>query len=325
MKNRLVCAVINYKTPELSVKAVSSLIKQCDFESDKVVLVDNDSGDGSVDYFRKSEISDRLGKDVLLIESPKNGGFSFGNNQAIEKIEAEVYLLLNSDAQLEDGAIDIMLKQLKDNPEIGLVGPLAVGEDGEHQISCFNNRTMTNELLRTAKVSILARFFGWFGVREVAQPSAGNARDVDWLSFVAVMIRGDVIRDIGLMDDGYFMYLEDNDYCRRARNKGWRVRYEPKARVVHANKGWSGRFLERQPHFYYESRTRYFIKYYGRLGWLVANLFWTVGYFISLLKEHLLNRSRTSPIGAWKDIWTWNYGKYPLDYYLQHLTQQGDK
>jgi len=320
MRNRLVCAVINYKTPALSVDAVSSLIKQCDFESDRVVLVDNDSGDGSVNYFRESDIADQLGNEVILIESPKNGGFSFGNNQAIEKAEAEAYLFLNSDARLESGAIDILLKQLRDNPEIGLVGPLAVGEEGEYQASCFNDRTVANEFLRTAKTGVLTRLFGCFGVREVAQSPAGEARDVDWLSFVAVMVRGDVIRDIGLMDDGFFMYLEDNDYCRRARNKGWRVRYEPKARVIHANKGWSGRHLERQPSFYYESRTRYFIKYYGRLGWLMANLFWTTGRFISILKEQLFNRPGASPIGAWKDIWTWSYGKHSL-----HSTQRRGK
>lgn len=322
-RTRIKAVVINYKTPEFSILAARSILHQLDPERDFITLVDNNSCDGSTEIIAQAIKDNSWPTRVKLFRSPVNGGFSYGNNFPLSDLDAEFYLLVNSDAQLDDGAIDVMLEQARTFPDIGLIGPMAVGENGEHQVSCFNDRTIANEFVRAANTGFLTRFFGLFGVQEVALLPGGGARDVDWISFVAVMIRGEVIRDIGLMDDGYFMYLEDNDYCRRARNKGWRVRYVPHAQVVHANKGWSGRYLERQPRFYYESRTRYFVKYYGRLGWMLANLAWTAGRVVSLLREWSQGRPRCVPIGAWKDIWTWSYGSKPLDYPRPLREQRG--
>lgn len=310
--NKLSLVIVNYKTPELTLRAIESAIDCGGQHISQLTVVDNSSCDGSVEIFRAA-VDRKLGLvPVLLIESPKNGGFSFGNNLAIGATAANYFFLLNSDAILTSGAVDAMLQRLAANPEIGIIGPLVAGEDDFSQVSCFNNRTISNEFLRAANTGVLTRLFGWFGIKEVAQPPGGDARDVDWLSFVAVLIRAEVIADIGLMDDGYFMYLEDNDYCRRAIAKGWRVRYEPSAKVFHANKGWSGRYLEKQPGYYYRSRTRYFVKYYGRVGWLLANLAWTAGRLVSLAREVLQRKPRCVPIDAWKDIWTWSYGDKPI-------------
>lgn len=304
--------IINYKTPELTLSSAKSVIDAGSQEISKTVIIDNHSCDGSMDFLGAA-VDEKIGNmPISLIESPRNGGFSFGNNEVIQAFPSSYYLLLNSDAALDRGVIEVLLDQLRAYPDVGIVGPLVTGDDNSHQVSCFNDRTIANEFLRAANTGFLSRLFGRFGIREVAQAPGGGGRDVEWLSFVAVLIRAEVIADIGLMDDGYFMYLEDNDYCRRARQKGWRVRYEPGGRVFHANKGWSGRYLEKQPRYYYESRTRYFVKFYGRSGWFLANLAWSAGRLVSLSRELIERKPRSVAIDAWKDIWTWSYGDKPI-------------
>lgn len=311
-ENTITVVIINYKSPELTLSSAESVFGDGSQEVSKTVIIDNSSCDGSIELLRAA-VDQKLGHlPICLIETQMNGGFSYGNNEAIRAFPSSYYLLLNSDAALDCGVVDVLLEQLRASPDVGIVGPLVTGNDKSYQVSCFNDRTIANEFLRAANTGFLSRLFARLGIKEVAQAPGSGARDVEWLSFVAVLIRAEVIADIGLMDDGYFMYLEDNDYCRRARQKGWRVRYEPGGRVFHANKGWSGRYLEKQPRYYYESRTRYFVKFYGRSGWFLANLAWSAGRLISLMRELIERKPRCVAVDAWKDIWTWSYGDKPI-------------
>lgn len=309
---RIAAVIINYKTPDLTLAAVRSLYEQMDAQRDAIFVVDNFSNDSSLETLREAFVQKTWPGRIELLASERNGGFSYGNNFAMCRVEAEAYLLLNSDAELDAGALGIMWSALQSEAGIGLVGPLMHGQDGGLQHSCFVDRSPWNEFLSTAKAGALTRLLDKFDVREVAsQAPGGVARDVDWLSFVCVLIRGDTFRDVGPMDDGYFMYREDNDYSRRARQKGWRVHYLPKASAMHLNKGWSGKELARQPAFYYESRTRYFRKFYGWLGFFAANLLWMLGRLIHLPREWF-GRSASVPKGGWRDIWTLRIGAKPI-------------
>lgn len=309
---RIVAVIINYKTPDLTLAAVRSLYDQMNAKQDAIFVVDNCSNDGSVEILREAFASEAWPGRIELLASDRNGGFSYGNNFAMCRVEAEAYLLLNSDAELGSGALDIMWSAFRSDADRGLVGPLMHGQDGALQHSCFVDRSPWNEFLTTAKTGLLTRLFARLGVYEVtSQMPGGEARDVDWLSFVCVLIRGDTFRDVGPMDDGYFMYREDNDYSRRARQKGWRVHYLPKASAMHLNKGWSGKELARQPAFYYESRTRYFRKFYGWLGFFAANLLWTLGRLIHLPREWF-GWPASAPEAAWRDIWTLRIGSKPI-------------
>ncbi|MDD2759581.1 MAG: glycosyltransferase family 2 protein [Methylomonas sp.] len=310
---RIAAVIINYKTPDLTLAAVRSLYMQMDAQRDAIFVVDNCSDDGSLEILREAFANEAWPGRIELLASDRNGGFSYGNNFAMCRVDAEAYLLLNSDAELDPDALSMMWDALQAEPRRGLVGPLMHGDDGALQHSCFVDRSPWSEFLATAKTGVLTRLFENFGVREVAsQAPGGEARDVDWLSFVCVMIRGETFRDVGPMDDGYFMYREDNDYSRRARQKGWSVYYQPQASAMHLNKGWSGKELARQPAFYYESRARYFRKFYGFLGFLSANLLWTLGRMIRRPRELLQGRPTSVAISAWRDIWTMRVGNKPL-------------
>jgi len=141
-------------------------------------------------------------------------------------------------------------------------------------------------------------------------PNNGKGTEsVEWISFACVLIRAEAFAAIGPMDEGFFMYFEDVDYCRRARLAGWQIAYTPEARVVHLRGGrtpeeFAQEERRRRPRFYYESRSRYLAKYYGRTGPLRANVCWTLGRGISLVRELAAQKSPHTVAREAGDIWT---------------------
>ena len=123
------------------------------------------------------------------------------------------------------------------------------------------------------------------------------------------MVLHEVLDAIGPMDEGFFMYFEDVEFCRRARNAGWGIVHNPNARVVHLRGGSSPvkqRIIERKrlPRYYFASRTRYFYLTYGWWGLTLANILWSLGRFVSRSRELLERRPQSVPDRQWRDIWT---------------------
>ena len=304
-KLRLMVVIINYKTPELVCDALFSLEGEVRAETDKVVIVDNLSGDNSVNVISEFIEQNHFQSWVDMVESGVNGGFSAGNNVGIEYKQADYYLLLNSDAYVRDGAISSLIKAAENDNNIGVVGPKLEWPDGRQQVSLFQHLTPLNSFLSSVKIGVLTRLFNIVGIQEVAI-SLDNHGIVkpDWVSFACVLLKGEMVKDIGLMDDGFFMYREDNDYCRRATNAGWKLDYEPSSQVVHLNQGASNDFgVKRLPIFYFKSRSRYFLKYYGRLGLFLANVFWSLGRVISMIREVVQSKPSAFHKTMVKDIW----------------------
>ncbi|MEF3075497.1 glycosyltransferase family 2 protein [Methylobacter sp. Wu1] len=308
---RLVVIIINYKTPQLVCYALTSLAGQIDKSCDRAVVVDNKSQDNSVAEILNFVESKQWTSWVNVIPSEVNGGFSAGNNLGIQSAKAKYYLLLNSDAFVRDNAINELLNAAEANPGAGIIGPKLEWSDGQPQTSCFYNLTPWNEFLKAASTGILSKTLKYFDIHEVAMPICSSPATPEWISFACVLIQAKVIDDIGLMDDGYFMYREDNDYCRRARNAGWKILYWPLARVVHLNQGYSNsKKIVRLPAYYYMSRSRYFLKYYGRSGLFAANVLWILGRGISLLREFIERKQPVVHPNTWKDIWIGSLSKF---------------
>jgi GT2 family glycosyltransferase len=281
--------IINYRTPDLVRRCVDALGPELAGSDGVAVIVDNFSNDGSADAIetflaerRNEGWSDR----VRLIRSPKNTGFSGGNNIGIRALDAEFYLLLNSDALVRPGALARLVDAARAHPEAGIIAPRLEDEDGTPQISCFHFISPISELLAAAETRPLDRVFSRFVV-----PMAVSDAPIecDWVSFACVLLRRAAIGDAGLMDEGYFMYFEDADYCHALKKYGWKRRYEPAARVVHLRGGSSPvkssmKARKRPPAYYYASRTRYFRKTYGPLGLYLANFGWLKGRAIAHLR-----------------------------------------
>ena len=307
----LLVSIINYRTGPLTLRCLEAVAAECaalaaaeDLRVE-VVVVDNASGDGSAE-----EIADWIAAGphpmgVRLIRSAVNAGFSGGHNRALEAVAAERYLLLNSDALLRPGALAALLEAAARHPEAGLLAPRIEHEDGTVQTSCFRFAGPASELIRGAGSGPLTRLLARHDVPLEIPPPPDR---IGWASFACILLRGEMVRRIGLLDEGYFLYFEDAEYCLRARRAGFGVVYVPQARVVHL-RGRSGpvkalqRAHARLPAYYYASRTRFLYQAHGRLGLLAANLGWALGRAVARTRPLTGRAVPAVPQRQWRDLW----------------------
>lgn len=304
--------ILNYRTAALTIDCLGSLADQVPSlgPEARAVVVDNGSGDGSADRIAEA-IDDRgWSRWSRVVPAGRNGGFSAGNNVGLGPLDGEPepshVLLMNSDTLARPGALAELLAASRSRPDAGLIGPRLEWPDATPQISGFRFPNPASELIAAAATGPITRLLGRFDV-PIAAPEGPTA--VDWLSFACVLIRAEAIREVGPMDEGFFMYYEDVDYCRRARRLGWPSLYWPAARVVHL-RGGSAPVKRQQSDrrrvspYYYESRSRYFAKARGPAGPLLANLGWSLGRLVSMAREALGHKAPHTADRQGLDIWT---------------------
>ncbi|MEM0934662.1 MAG: glycosyltransferase family 2 protein [Pseudomonadota bacterium] len=286
-------SIINYRTAELTLAAVQSVLADFDasrtadqsFEG-QVVIVDNASGDGSAEVLA-DWIADQKVVPVRLVCSEVNGGFSAGHNLGFASGRSEYVLVLNSDAELRPGCLAALLRAAEADPAAGLFAPRLEDADARVQTSTFRFPSAASEFIRGAQTGpVTAALRRW----DVPLGPAPDAAQAGWASFACILLRRRMIEEIGPMDAGYFLYFEDVEFSLRARWAGWRLVLVPEARAVH-HRGGSGPVKAltaeraRLPRYYYASRTRYFYQRGGRLGLLAANLGWAFGRGIAQLRR----------------------------------------
>lgn len=317
---KIAIVVINYRTAQMTLDCLASLEPEVThLRGAHVVLVDSASGDDSPALIERESSAREWNSWLSIFCLAENRGFSAGNNGGIafadRLADFDAYLLLNSDTIVRPGAIKTLGQVLEHDSSVGLVGPRLEWPDGEHQVSCFRRISPISELLSAAKTGPITRLFS---KREVAifdppsgrqsERNAGDSSEIDWISFACVLIRREVVSQIGPMDEEFFMYFEDVDYCLRARAAGWQIAYAPAARVVHLRGGrtaeaFAAEELRRRPAYYYRSRARYLAKYYGATGPWRANLCWHVGRSFSLAREIVGNKPPHTSSHEGSDNW----------------------
>lgn len=305
MRYELAVIIINYKTGAMTEACVSSVLTEISGRNAHVVIVDNHSADGSEVRLRNWIGANALSERVTLIESTVNLGFSGGNNLGIRSVDADYYMLLNSDTLLRPHAVETLLGTFSGETRIGIASPRLEYEDGTGQISCFRFHSPVSEFIDITNTGLITRLLDRYNVPIAMQPTISFP---DWTSFACVVMRRELIADIGLMDSHFFLYYEDSDYCRMAKDHGWLVANNPAAHVVHFRGGSAElkrkkQAKQRLPRYYFHSRSYYFRKHYGRLGLLGANLLWTLGRMISSTRELLERKPRAASEWQWLDIW----------------------
>ena len=306
----VLAVIVCYKAPELTIECLESLVPQLDeISRAKVAICENGTGAKAIQRI-KTAIENRGWEDVVMLKAIEpNQGFTGGNNAILRETmdwpqPPRYSLLLNADTIVKPGALKTLYDQMEHEPTWGIAGPSLIGPEGEAQESCFRDPSPMAEFLWAAKTGVLNRALG-----RGASPltAARNATSYDWTSFAAAMVRREVFEQIGLLDEGYFLYFDDPDFCRRARQAGWTIGHIPHATVVHLE-GESNavpeksRLRKRRPRYYYASRSRYFAKFYGRAGLWLANLAWLAGRAISKPREWL-GRPTHICAAEWRDIW----------------------
>ena len=235
----------------------------------EVWVVDNASNDGSPDMVRQRFPQARL------IANTSNRGFAGANNQALAQLSSPYALLLNSDAVLPPDALSGLAACLDQHPQAGAAGPMYVNADASFQGSFADFPRLWTELLVIAGLErrLVRPQFPSYG------PAASQSgRVVDWISGACLLVRMETMRQIGLLDEGYFFYSEEVDWCYRANRAGWQVWYCPSVVVKHYVSQSARQTTEASLRHLYRGKVRFFAKHYGRGRatvlklWVVANL-----------------------------------------------------
>lgn len=272
--------IVNYRSSRLAIDCLRSLESEiARVPGTRAVLVENASGDDSSRILSDAIRENGWTSWVELVEAPRNGGFAAGNNVAIapalvSDTPPDFFWLLNPDTLIRPGALTELLGFLGRRSDVGLAGSRLEHLEGEAQRSAFRFPTILGELeggLRLGPVSrLLERHV-------VAPPVPDHECRVDWVAGASLLVRREVFDAVGPLDEGYFMYFEEVDFCLKAARSGWPCWYVPASRVVHlvgqsSGVTKAGDERRRRPRYWFESRKRYFIANHGRPKALAADV-----------------------------------------------------
>jgi GT2 family glycosyltransferase len=287
--NRCDVVIVNFNAGEFLTAAVESVLRSRSVAH--IYIVDNASTDGSLDFLPHGH-DDRL----TIINNTANLGFAAACNLGLMRTASENVLLLNPDCRVMEGAIDRLITALRSANHVGIVGPLLLNPDLSEQAG-------GRRMLPTPSL-VLARFFGAARLHRLLpfrppdfllhkDPLPEGPVEVEAISGACMMVREEMITDIGPLDDGYFLHGEDLDWCIRAWRRGWKVLFVPGAQVVH-HKGVSSQTRPLTVEYYkHVGMVRFYRKLLGqaRPRWFLALLaagVWT--RFGGIAALHLLSR-----------------------------------
>jgi hypothetical protein len=281
--------IISWNVRELLEDCLDSIAAAPGTLSVETIVVDSASHDGTPAMLRERYPW------VRLIAARENIGFVRGNNRALAQARGRHLLLLNPDTIVHDDALNRMVTYLDAHPDVGIVGPHVLNPDGTHQSTRRRFPTRALALVEStwlqgyAPRGLLDRFY----MRD--QPDDGTF-DVDWVQGCALMARRAVYEQIGGLDTDYVMFSEELDWCRRARDRGWRAVYLGDAFITHHG-GKSTEQVTTHKHIYFQqSKIRYSAKFHGRGFALALRVFLVLSYLAQVALEGikaLLGHKRT--------------------------------
>lgn len=258
--------IVNFNTRELLRGRLHALLG-------RIIVVDNASTDGSREMVKKEF------PNIDLIRNQRNVGFAKANNQGIRRTKSTYVLLLNTDCQATHQTITESLKFLETHPEVGVLSCKLVLPDGSIDPACHRGFptpwASLTYFLGLEKLFPASRIFGQY---HQGYKPMGEIHDVDCISGAFFLIRREVIEKVGLLDEAFFMYGEDIDWCYRIREAGWKIQFYPHVCIVH-KKHQSGLAHtdsatrgQTRKHFYDAMKLFYAKHYQRRYGWLVSIL-----------------------------------------------------
>jgi GT2 family glycosyltransferase len=226
-KNLSIC-IVTYNARDWLVGCLDSIQENTQLTSLEIIVVDNGSEDGI------EELLERDYPQVVFIGNKSNQGYTRPMNQGLQAAHGEYLMQLNPDTKVLPGGIDKLVSYMEGNPKIGICGPKVLNRDGTFQKQCRRGEprpvAMISYFLRLSRLFPNSKFFGGY-LLEYEDEDA--TIEVDALSGSCMLIRRQVIEEIGYLDEQFFAYQEDTDFCSRARQAGWKVYYYPGAQIIH--------------------------------------------------------------------------------------------
>lgn len=225
---RLAIIIISYNTADMTRECLESVYDNIDRQSTAVVVVDNNSEDGSVDVIRQHF------PDVHIIENSANVGFAAANNQGFDVVDADYFLLLNSDTLVLGDVIERSISFLEENPDVGAFGCRVLNTDRTTQQTCSGYPSLPRLMAKTLGLDRLGIVPDHYLMRRWDR---NDERDVDVISGCYLMIPAPVLRAVGPLDDSFFFYGEETDWCYRCKQAGFRLVFSPVGEIIHHGSG----------------------------------------------------------------------------------------
>jgi hypothetical protein len=251
-------SIVNWNTRDLLDDCLKSAKKSCAEIDHEIIVVDNSSSDGSADM-----VADKY-PDVDLVRSRINLGFATANNVAFKHSRGRYFLLLNSDTIVLDDALPAMVSFMDDHPDAGAAGCKLLNQDGSLQRSCSPFPSLMTELFDALYLSKLFPKSRVFGSYAMSYWGFNETREVDFAGGSCLILRRDAVKEVGLMDESFFMYTEEADWCCRLKQKGWKVYFYPGAQIVHLGGESSKQYGSDIGLMLYSSRNQFLRKHRGR-------------------------------------------------------------
>ena len=311
---KLVVVIVNFRTADLTMQVVRAVLGEIFDMAARVMVVDNDSQDGSFEQLSKAVVAEGLSARVTVVLSDRNGGFGHGINVAVRRClelpDAPSYFyVLNPDAFPDPGAVRRLVDCLDENPDVGIAGSHIRSTDGRDEIGGFRFPSVLSELETTMRLGPMTRLLRrWV----VPLPSPEQARDVDWVSGVSMMIRKEVFETVGLFDEGFFLYFEEIDFCRRVRQGRFRATYVAESKIRHIGSVSTGMgdVHRPMPAYWFASRRRYFQKHHGRAYVAACDVLFTIGFSLWRVRRKIQGKPDTDKPHMLRDFIRYNFPRW---------------
>ena len=266
--------IVSWNARDYLVKCLDTLNERSCRYPLEVIVVDNDSADDSPD------VVERDYSWVRLIRTGANLGFAKGNNVGIKEARGRYVALVNSDVEVLESCLTKLVDYLDKQPEAGMAGPRVIGGDGKLQRSCRGFPGLWNMFCRALALDAAFPSVPAFNGYALAHWEQEDEAEVDILSGCFWMVRREALDEVGGLDEGFFMYGEDMDWCKRFWDAGWKLKFYPEAEAIH----YGGASSSNAPVRFFVEKQRADLRYWRKHRGPVA----VVLYFLISLLSHLL-------------------------------------
>lgn len=285
--------ILNYNTRQLTMDCLQSVYASTTSYSYEVILIDNNSSDDSIAHFERNYPVARL------IKNSENVGFARANNQGIHIAQGRYILLLNSDTVVQSDTFDIMLKFMDEHPKVGSAGCKIVLPDGSLDKACRRGfPTPSASFYYAFGIAKLFPDNPRFNQYQLGYLDPDDTYEVDCLMGAFMLVRKEVIGQVGVLDETFFMYGEDIDWCYRIKQAGWQIYYVPQTSIIHYKGASSRRKPYKIIYEFHRAMVLFHRKHYRQKYSVFTNGFVYAGigikFLLSLLKNKLLKKASNS-------------------------------
>jgi hypothetical protein len=299
---KLLVVILNYRVTSLTIDCLRSLAPEVPrAPGTKVAVCENGTGGDAERRLQEAIAVNGWAPWVELTAISPNRGFTGGNNVIIRKALAgpdppDYFLLLNADTIVQPRALAALVDFMDRFPKAGIAASRLENPDGSEQGSAYRFYNVASEFEIGVKLGIVSRLLAR---QSTTFPMPKNACEVDWVPGCSMIIRRSVVEVIGPLDEGFYTYFDDIDYCWNARRAGWSVWFVPESRVLHLEGASTGitsqTVIKRRPRYWFQARRRFWLKNYGAGHAALADGAFIIGYALWRVRRFIQRKPDNDP------------------------------